>query len=225
MKRMKSIELLKDRTRESRCDEGFIHIRRLVLRNHYEDGTSSREYSCDIVERKYIDAVAVVLYAKDPTTGEIQVGLREGIRPVLYYRHRRKPPIPDPQNYQYFVEIVAGAIEDEDLGIEGLLRRAVLEVKEEAGFDIQPETIELLGGGLFSTPGISDEKVYMVAVEVNPEDQGCHLGDGSPMEEAARIFFLPLKEALEKCIKGEFEDGKTEIGLWRLAKHLGLIKI
>ena len=225
MKRMKSIEFLEDRTRESRCDEGFIHVRRLTLRNRYEDGTLSPDYSCDIVERKYIDAVAVVLYTQDPETGEIRVGLREGIRPVLYYRHRRNPPIPDPQDYQYFVEIVAGSLEAEDSGMEGLRRRAVLEVKEEAGFDIQPEAIELLGGGLFSSPGISDEKVYLTAVQVNPEEQGCLSGDGSPMEDAARIFFMPLKEALEKSMKGDFEDAKTEIGLWRLAKHLRLVEL
>ena len=224
MKKLDKIELLEDRTARSRCDEGFIRVRRLTIQNHYGDGTSSRSYSCDIIERKFIDAVAVVLYTREPETGRILVGLREGLRPVLYFRHRRKPPIPDPQDYQHFVEVVAGALEDDDLGWEGLRRRAVIEVREEAGFEIDPAKVELLGGGLFSSPGTSDEKVYLAAAEVDPRTQGHISGDGSPMEEAARVFFIPLEEALERSMQGDFEDGKTELCLWRLAWKLGFIR-
>jgi len=222
--RLKEIELIQDRTGESRCDEGFIQVRRLTLKNHYQDGSQSRPYACDIVERKHIDAVAVAVYARDPETGEILVGLREALRPVLYFRNRRKPPLPDPRDYEYFVEIVAGALEEDDLGMEGLRRRAAIEVKEEAGFDVDPEAIEILGAGLFSSPGTSDEKVYFASVEVDPARQGHLLGDGSPMEEAARFFFLPLREALERSFRGELEDGKTEIALWRLAWRLGKVR-
>jgi len=224
MKKLQKIEQLEDRTAQSRCDEGFIRVRRLTLQNHYSDGSTSRAYACDVIERKHIDAVAVVLYTRQGETGEIHVGLREGVRPVLYYRHRRKPPIADPQDYQHFVEVVAGVLEEDNLGWEGLRRRAAVEVKEEAGFDIKPENVELLGGGLFSSPGTSDEKVYLAAAEVDPATQGPIPGDSSPMEEVARVFFLPLEEALEKSIKGEFEDGKTELCLWRLAWRLGGIK-
>jgi len=224
MKRLKHIELLEDRTKESRCDEGFIHVRRLMVKNHYQDGTASRAYDCDVIERRYIDAVAVILYARDPATGKIRVGLREGLRPPLYFRSERKPPIEDASDFHSFVEVVAGALEEEDLGWEGLRRRAAIEVKEEAGFEVDPDAIEILYRGLFASPGTGTEKVYMSAVEVDPGTQGEILGDGSPMEEVAHIFFLPLEEALEKSLDGEFEDGKTELCLWRLAWRLGAIR-
>lgn len=224
MKKLEKIELLEDRTARSRCDEGFIRVRRLTIQNHYGDGSTSRPYACDIIERKFMDAVAVILYARQPATGKILVGLREGLRPVLYFRRRRKPPIPDSQDYRHFVEVVAGALEGDDQGWEGLRRRAAIEIQEEAGFEVAPEQIEILGGGLFSSAGTSDEKIYLAAAEVNPQAQGHICGDGSPMEEAARIFFLPLEEALEKSMQGEFEDAKTELCLWRLAWKRGLLR-
>lgn len=225
MKRLDKIELVKDRTSQSRCDEGFVRVRRLRIRNHYDDESTSREYACDVIERRYMDAVAVILYTRDPENGRILVGLREGMRPVLYFRSERKPPIADERDYRHFVEVVAGAIEQDDVGWEGLRRRATLEVKEESGFDVSPDSIEILGGGLFSSPGTSDEKVYMTAVQVDPATQGVIHGDGSPMEESAHMFFIPLDEALKKSLAGEFEDGKTEICLWRLAWKLGQIQL
>ena len=108
--------------------------------------------------------------------------------------------------------------------IETVHNRAAIEIQEEAGFEVAPEQIEILGGALFSSAGTSDEKVYLAAAEVDPGTQGPLSGDGSPMEEAARVFFLPLEEALEKSMRGEFEDGKTELCLWRLAWERGLIR-
>jgi hypothetical protein len=54
-------------------------------------------------------------------------------------------------------------------------------------------------------------------------ESGAAAGDGSVMEEAARIVFRELREAIEACRSGEIPDMKTEIALLRLADHLGYL--
>jgi ADP-ribose pyrophosphatase len=226
MKKVLKIEKLEDRTAESRSDEGFIRVKRYVLKNQYSDDSESREYNCDIVRRRDVDAVAVILFYRDAESGRIMVGLRQCIRPPVYFRSERQLQIPDEKEYTTLLEVVAGAIEEQDTGWEGMKRRAAIEVKEEAGFDVQPESIIPLGrGGMFSSPGVSDEKVYLTAAEVDPDRQGEIGGDGSPMEEAGAILFFTLEEALRKSWDGELEDAKTDVCLYRLARHLNVMLV
>ena len=46
--KLRSIEIVEDRTAEARADEGYLRLARLRLRNEYEDGSHSRVYSCDV---------------------------------------------------------------------------------------------------------------------------------------------------------------------------------
>jgi ADP-ribose pyrophosphatase len=117
-------------------------------------------------------------------------------------------------------ELVAGIIEDTDVGEAGLRARAAEEVHEEAGFVVTPARIELLGAGSYPTPGSMVEKFYFVAVEVDPGTQGAFAGDGSPMEDGARTRWLELGDAIAACVRGEIADLKTELGLRRLLDHL-----
>jgi hypothetical protein len=43
------------------------------------------------------------------------------------------------------------------------------------------------------------------------------------MEEGARLVALELCEAIEACRSGAIPDMKTELGLLRLADHLGYL--
>ena len=83
--------------------------------------------------------------------------------------------------------------------------------------------MNFLGSGVFSSPGVDSEKIYLRAVEVSPLRQKPFYGDGSPMEEGAQLIFLELTDALKKCHSGEIEDAKTELGIRRLATLLGYI--
>ena len=47
--RLKSIEVVEDRTEQSTCSEGFLSLARLILRNRYEDGSAWADYACDVV--------------------------------------------------------------------------------------------------------------------------------------------------------------------------------
>jgi len=222
MPRVTAIELVEDRTRSSRCDEGFLHVRRYRARNRRADGSASREYPIDVIERPALDAVAVVLWARGPDGPEVL--LRRGLRPAAYFRKDQRPAFEEPV-YLLFEELVAGVLEPGERGLPGLQRRAAEEVAEEAGLSIDPAAVASLGAGFFMLPGTASEKIHLVAAEVARGPQrgtweAPHEGDGSPLEEGAELLWRPLAEAIAACERGEIEDAKTELGLRRLAARL-----
>ena len=197
-------------------DGGFLAIRRLRMRNERDDGSTSRQYLCDFVVRPFgQDAVVVVVYAGD------RILMREGLRPALALgRDPARAPVPEAPPQLMLAELVAGIVEEDDRGEAGLRMRAAHEVEEEAGFRVDPAAVVLLGAGMFPSPGALVEKFYFAAVEVDPAQQQPLAGDGSPMEEGARTWWLPLDEAIAACTRGEIADLKTELGLRRLRDYL-----
>jgi ADP-ribose pyrophosphatase len=201
---------------------GFLTIQRVTLRNQRADGTRSRAYQFDFLLRPTgIDAIAVAVFSH--ASGRTEVLLRDGLRPALALGRTGAPhPMPDRRAYLFSTEVVAGIVEAEDRGEDGLRRRAALEVAEEAGFAVDPAGVILLGAGSFPSPGIIGEKVWLAAVEVaDPAGQGPLEGDGSAMEEGASTRWLDLDQAIAACVAGDIEDFKTELVLRRLRDHLG----
>jgi ADP-ribose pyrophosphatase len=220
---IRSIEIVEDRTTRSRCDEGFLKLSRLVLRNHYSDGSQSEAYPCDVVRRPGSDAVVAVLYEID---GErrIHVLLRENTRPPIWLRRLEKFEHPDPREYETLLEVVAGMVESGDgARARGLEHRAAVEAREEAGVEAEASGFVEIGGETFASPGTSDEKVYYCAGAVRIGERGEPAGDGSVMEESGRAVVRELVDAIEACRRGEIPDMKTEIALLRLADHLGYL--
>lgn len=223
--RIVGVEVLADRLvgREG----GFLAVRRLDLVNVHADGTRSRPYLCDFAVRpKGVDAVVVAIWRRTGTGGAssaVEVLLRQSLRPPLHFGRRAEDlPIPDPRSYLLIPEVVAGIIEAEDRGEAGVRRRAAIEAEEEAGYQVSPDAVELLGAGMFPSPGAMAERFWFTAVEVRA-DTPVHdvpAGDGSPMEEDHRIWWLPLDEAIAACGRGEIEDLKTEVVLRRLRDRL-----
>ena len=201
---------------------GFLTIQRLTLRNRRADGSLSRAYDVDYLVRPIgLDAIAVALFSR--ARGRTEVLVRDGLRPALALGRSGAPhPLPDRRQYLLFTEVVAGIVEAEDRGEDGLRRRAALEIAEEAGYQVEPARVILLGAGSFPAPGIIGEKVWLAAAEVaDPADQGEMDGDGSPMEEGAVARWLDLDQAIAACVAGDIEDFKTELALRRLRDHLG----
>ncbi|NOJ80063.1 NUDIX hydrolase [Myxococcus xanthus] len=211
------IEIIEDFSSSARCDEGFLRVRRLRCRNRRADGSSSPVYRVDVVDRPRLDAVAVLVYRRGASG--LEVLTRMNLRPAAYFRKdsRDAMTVPDPASgYLRVEEIVAGLLEPEDKGEEGLRRRAAAEVHEEAGFNVRPEDIRLLGGGFFLAPGILSEKVFPAAVDVtelSPEEPE---GDGSPLEEGTQLHWRPIQDVLDACRRGDIPDAKTEVALTRL---------
>ncbi|MCB9898665.1 MAG: NUDIX hydrolase [Planctomycetes bacterium] len=229
MSRLREIRIVDDQTARSRCDEGFLTLRRLVLRNVYLDGSESDDYPCDLVSRRGVDAVVAVLYElADDGRGRraLRVLLREGIRAPIYLRRDKTFVQPDPREYRGLLELVAGMLEPDDgPGAQGLARRARAETDEEAGLDLPEARFAVLGGETFASPGTGDEKLYYTAAEapVHEADLDAADGDGSVMEEGATLRVLELADAIAACRDGRIPDMKTEIGLLRLCEHVGYV--
>ena len=216
---MPEIHRLEILDRQRACREGtYLRLETLRVRNHYDDGTASDAYACDYVVAPGVDAVAVILFYHDGD--EVYVGLLECIRPPVTIRRDLPLVQPDEQVYLTVTEVVAGRLEPGDDGEGGISRRAAIEAREEAGFEVNAADAVVLGGGLFSSPGQTPEKVYFRAFEIDPVDQQAAPGDGSPMEGGGGMVFLELHDAICRCVSGEIEDPKAEIGFRRLADYL-----
>jgi ADP-ribose pyrophosphatase len=220
-----NIEIVDDLTARTKCDEGFLKVRRYMLRNTFSDGSVSEPYACDVLSRRSVDAVAVVLWHKD-AEGKPWVHYREGTRPAVWLRRLKQDQLtyPDAQGYDLVGEIVAGVLEEGDDGPEGVRSRGAVEAHEEAGYEVPVERVLPLGDeGFFPSPGVTDEKVYLCSAEVDPAERGHAHGDGSVHEEGTRMVSLPLKEAVRACREGKVPDAKTELGILRLADQLGYL--
>ncbi len=215
------IEIVTDRTAQSRCDTGFLRVSRLDVRNRYADGSHSAPYPCDIVSRPGSDAVVAVLYERGER-GVLRVLLREAPRVPVYLRRHKRFVHPDPREYLSITEVVAGIVEPDDgSGAAGRQLRASREAHEEAGCEIPAERFCEIGGETFASPGTSDEKIYFCASEADLGAARDAPGDGSVMEEAGRLVVLELDAAIEACRSGAIPDMKSEVALLRLADHLG----
>ena len=220
---LKGITIVEDRSAESRCDRGFLTVERLRLRNEYEDGSSSEVYDCDLVSRRGIDAVVAVLYEREGDRG-VKVLLREAVRAPVYLRHRKSFVHADTRVYTTIKELVAGIVEADDApGPDGLAHRAAVEAHEEAGLPMADSAFGPLGGETFASPGTGDEKLYFCSAEAPLAEARSGAGDGSVMEELGVIHIMDLGEAITACRTGEIPDMKTEVGLLRLADHLGYL--
>ena len=194
---------------------GFVTLTRLLAQNVYDDGSRSKPYPCDIITRPKLDAVAVLPYIfRDGITNIV---LRSSIRPVVRYREKE---IDDAGQFASidFIEIPAGLLEEKDgNGEEGIRRCAARELLEEPGYAADARSIETLGSGYYSSPGLFTERVYLTAVDITDVQAGTIEGDGSPMEEAGSLVTVPLAEALTWCMSGKIANGATEIALRRFA--------
>jgi ADP-ribose pyrophosphatase len=208
------IEIVEDFSSTARCDEGFLRLRRLRCQNRRADGSASAVYRVDVVDRPRLDAVAVLVYRRGASG--LEVLTRKNLRPAAYFRKGKEMVVPDPVSYLLVEELVAGVMEVEDKGEAGLRRRAVEEVREEAGYEVKPEEIRLLGGAFFVAPGILSEKVFPTAVDVTGKEAHDPEGDGSPLEEGTRLQWRPMLEVLAACRRGEVPDAKLELAITRL---------
>jgi ADP-ribose pyrophosphatase len=221
--KLESIEIVEDRTAKSKCDEGFLRVARMMIRNVYDDGSRSESYPCDVVSRPGSDAVVAVLYEIEGDR-RIQVLLRESPRAPIYLRHTKTFVHPDPRVYRSITEVVAGLVEASDgTGEPGMRKRAAIESDEEAGCRVDEEAFTVIGGETFASPGTSDEKIYYCAGSTRLSSRRAPRGDGSVMEEHGELVIRELRDAIRACRSGEIPDMKTELALLRLADHLGYI--
>jgi ADP-ribose pyrophosphatase len=225
------VEVVEDRTRGSRADEGFLTVRRLVVRTKFRDGTASEPYPCDVLSRVRTDAVALLLYevtGAAPRGGRkarrgLRVLLKTGVRPPVFLRRHLKLTQPDTRPYGRLVEMVAGMLEPEDTGRHGVARRAAAEALEEAGVEVAVKDVVPLGAESFPSPGVTDEKVHFRAAAADLGARRAPQGDGSAMEHGTQVLVLPVEDAIAACRRGDVPDMKTELALLRLCDLVGYV--
>lgn len=213
-----AVEVVEDETASARCDRGFLRLRRLTLKNRYEDGHESAEYAYDLVERDALDAVAIVLYATRDDD-EPLVCLRSALRPPLAFRASYAIPIPETEGAVLW-EVPAGLVEPDERGEAGLAACASRETLEEVGLEVAPEAFTRLGPAACLSPGVMAEKLHFYVACVDPAQRKTPTEDGSPVEERAEVRFVALSEALAACRDGRVADLKTETAIRRLAERL-----
>jgi ADP-ribose pyrophosphatase len=196
--------------------EPFLEVRRVTLQNTYEDGETSRAYVYDVLHRKALDAVVIVLVTHETP---MRVCIRSAIRPPLVVRRTAHIPIAETLTSPVLWEVPAGLVEADEHGEAGLRACAARETLEETGIEAAPEAFTSLGRSIFLSPGTLGERIHFLVATVDPDARGTPTEDGSPTEERAEVRFVPLHEALAACEDGRIEDAKTEVALRRLASR------
>lgn len=215
-----SVEIVEDRTASARCDEGFLRLRRLVLRNVHDDGHRSADYRYDLVERDAMDAVAIVLVARDAQGTSIC--LRSALRPPLAFRPGYRLPLPEAEPTAVLWEIPAGLVEPDEHGESGLRACAARETLEEVGLSLAPDAFAPLGPAASLSPGVIGEKIHFLFAIVDPDQRGVPTEDGSPVEARAEVRFVAVGEALSAVRDGRIADLKTEVAVRRIAAMEGV---
>jgi ADP-ribose pyrophosphatase len=198
---------------------GFLRIVRRRLRAHYPDGTSSAPFVYDEVDRDAIDAVVLCVHFLDASSVR-HVYLRSAVRPPLAFRDRARSPRPakDPPG-GFLWELPAGLVETSEQSEAGLRHAAQREIREELGFDVTLEALSELGPSVFPVPAFISERHFFFEALVDPSQRVEPSLDGSALEHAGAVVSLPVAEVLERCRRGDFQDGKTELCLRRLIER------
>jgi ADP-ribose pyrophosphatase len=91
---------------------------------------------------------------------------------------------------------------------------AVRELGEETGVTARRWTSL---GQYLPAPGIFTEVIHLYLA------RDLDVGTPTPdADEDLEVQWLPLAEAMDKVLRGEWNDGKTALGLWRAQYHLQL---
>lgn len=192
-------------------EPGFLSLLRRIYRAHYPDGTASRPFEYDQVQRRARDAVVFVAHFVGDKGRYVY--LRSALRPPLLDRNRT------PNDQSVLWELPAGLIEPEEESPTGIVLAAQRELEEELGFRCAPKQFSELGQPAFLSPGMISEKLYFFEVQVHPAQQQQPALDGSPLEHGGKVQSVALRDALRWCEIGIIEDVKTELGLRRFAER------
>lgn len=113
---------------------------------------------------------------------------------------------------QLMLEIPAGTLDRQpDGSIEAPDLAAARELAEETGF--QAAHWRLLGT-FWTAPGFASERMHLyLARGLRPVADYA----GPEPDEHLELVRLPWREALARCLRGEFRDAKTIVGVLRLA--------
>lgn len=185
---------------KKRVLDGFFQVDEIVVQHEKFSGSLSKPVRRLNLERG--EAVAILIYVQD----------RNSFILVRQFRYAAYVS----SNTGWIDEIVAGILEDDNP-----LACAKRECIEETGYEINKfDKI----GFLYSTPGITSERIHLFIGYCNSYDKK-HKGGGLDTEhEDIKIIEILKDDAYKKAAKGEFKDGKTILAIQHFQlKENGLI--
>lgn len=198
-----------------RTPTGFLHLHCLQLRRTLPDGSLSEPFHYDVVERRSLDAVVILLLR--PSDRGVEVCLRSQLRVPLAFRSGYDVPDADLPTNAVLWELPAGLIEPGEIGVEGIAYRASQETLEETGYALAPGRFTPFGTTSYPTPGLVAEKFHFVQAELTEADRPREAeGDGHVVELGSELQFVELQDALRAVDAGQIPDLKTEVALRRL---------
>lgn len=203
--------------RSSLDPPGFLRLRRMRLRVHFEDGTESAPFEYDTIDRERLDAVVIAAHYAG-SDGRRRVFLRSALRPPVALRPLSVRPVAERETLGALWELPAGLVEVDERSPEGLQQCAARELLEEVGINVPSSALASLGPSTFPAPGMVGERHFYFHVEIDPAQISTPTEDGSALERGAIVAAISLDEALALCRRGEIEDAKTELALRRLAE-------
>lgn len=139
---------------------------------------------------------------------------RTALREIVHHKGAAAIVPVDDEEYVYLVrqhrvvndmltwEIPAGKLDTAD---EDPLHCAVRELQEETG--LKAEHMEKLSH-IVTTPGFCTEKIGLYLATGLSQHE-----DHPDEDEFLRVTRIPLKEAVQRVMSGEFQDAKTALGL------------
>lgn len=137
----------------------------------------------------------------------VPIVMRSGVPHVLMVKQFRYP------HRAETLELPAGKLEQGEDPAECARR----ELREEAGAVVEDAKFTLLGS-LFPTPAYDTEVIYMYLAE----DVTLLHTQSLDADEFLDVTELPLSEAVDRVMRNEIPDAKTQIALLKAARALGI---
>ncbi len=212
------LEIVDDLGATTPSNRGFLKVRRLRLRAHYDDGRVTDPFPYDVVDRAALDAVCMVLWTDNPDAPHDPLVLvRTALRPPLLLRRARPMVVPDPRTELLLWELPAGLIEPDERGEAGVMDCAARETEEETGFALTPDAFRRLSVPVYLSPGLCAEKIHFVTAHIPDRGRVGVATTSEVLEHSSECVWWPLSLCLQRCAEGVIEDAKTELGLLRFA--------
>lgn len=177
--------------KERRVLDDFFKIDRAELQHEKFDGSMTE----DIIRFNFVrgEASAALLYNPHKDS-------------IVLVKQFRYPVFTKNQKDAWTLEIVAGMIEGNDSPEETIHR----EILEETGY--KTEKAESVCR-FYSSPGGSDEIIYLFYTEVNGSDKIARGGGAVGEDENIEVAELPRRRVFELLENGAIVDAKTIIAL------------